>query len=321
MGRVVSFETRFWAHFWTVWPLLRDKLAPSSAPAAEAVTFGIEDPDLGRLALSGRLRVLPASRRLVALLHGLGGSAESRYLREAALVAERLGLSSLRLNQRGADGSGEDLYHAGLSSDLGQVLASPLLASFDEVYLLGFSLGGHLALKHATELADSRVRAVAAVCSPLDLDRSVAGFDRPSRKLYRTYVMRSLGRTYGQVAARRPLPVPAERVRRLTKLRDFDTCAVVPRFGFESVEDYYTRSSVGPRLGGLRVPTLLVASDDDPMVWAEAIRPCLQNAPPHLEVRWVRRGGHVGFSPRLDLGYGEVPGIAGQVLGWLLGAG
>ena len=63
------------------------------------------------------------------------------------------------------------------------------LAGFERVLLFGYSLGGHLCLRFATEVRDPRLRAVAAVCSPLDLDASVAGIDQPSGWLYRRYVL------------------------------------------------------------------------------------------------------------------------------------
>ena len=160
--------------------------APAAGPSRPWST-AVEDPRLGRVRLSGRLHRVDGGSTLLVLVHGLGGSSESSYMLRTAAVAEGLGLSALRLSLRGADGRGEDLYHGGLSSDLAAVLASPELASFDRVLLFGFSLGGHLSLRFATEDEDPRLRAVAAACAPLDLERSVAAIDRPVGWLYRRY--------------------------------------------------------------------------------------------------------------------------------------
>jgi predicted alpha/beta-fold hydrolase len=94
---------------------------------------------------------------------------------------------------------------------------------------------------------------------------------------------------------------------------------VAPRFGFSSPEDYYQKESVGPRLGRIRIPSLLVASENDPWVPAATIRPWLSGASDLLTVCWSNRGGHVGFPENLDLGLGPEPGLEIQVLSWLRG--
>lgn len=307
------------AHLWTVWPLLRDHLRPEPALAGAPFVVELDDLVVGTARLGGVLRRPRGRRQLVVLVHGLGGCAESRYLRRAARVADERGLASLRLNLRGADRRGGDLYHAGLSSDLAAVLESPALDFADEIYILGYSLGGHVTLRFATETGDPRLAAVAAVCSPLDLKRTVDAFDRPRNWLYRRHVLGALCEIYREVDRRAavPLAAPPEKVCTARTLREFDRLVVVPRFGFASTEEYYSREAVGPRLGDLRVPALLVAAEHDPMVAAEGIRPALEEAPDRLETRWVRRGGHVGFPDDLDLGQSSPYGLEEQVLTWL----
>ena len=95
---------------------------------------------------------------------------ESRYARVGAGEALAAGMSCLRLNLRGADLEGEDFYHAGLTADLHAALADPALERYERVHLLGYSLGGHVVLRWATESGDARVRSVAAICPPLDLE-------------------------------------------------------------------------------------------------------------------------------------------------------
>ncbi|MDX1504009.1 MAG: alpha/beta hydrolase, partial [Thermoanaerobaculia bacterium] len=82
---------------------------------------------------------------LLVVVHGLGGCAESFYARRAAAAAEGAGVGCLRLNLRGADERGEDIYHAGLWSDLAAVVESPAFDGYERLLVLGYSLGGHLA--------------------------------------------------------------------------------------------------------------------------------------------------------------------------------
>ncbi len=294
-------------------------------PASPSAPWSVEipDPQVGPVRLSGRLRVVPERRAdgtgstLLVLVHGLGGSADSSYMLRTAAVAEQLGLSSLRLNLRGADRRGEDLYHAGLSSDLERVLQSPAMAAFERILLFGFSLGGHVCLRFATEVVDPRLSAVAAACAPLDLDACVAAIDRPSGWVYRRYVLAGLCQMYAEVAARRDLPLPVAEARRIRTLREWDRRTVVPRFGFDSPEDYYRRARVGGRLDRLRVPALLAVAEGDPMVPPAAIHRGLNGAPEHFDLRWSRRGGHLALPAGLDMGEDAPAGLASQVIAWL----
>jgi hypothetical protein len=287
------------------------------APQATPWETTLRDPVTGVIRLTGRLR--PGSRRstLLVVLHGLGGSHASFYAVRAARAAEQAGLDCLRLNLRGADRSGQDYYHAGLTADLEAALASPALTSYQRVLVLGYSLGGHMALRYATGKPDPRVGAVAAVCSPLDLETCCAAIDRPEMWLYRRYLLSGLNRIYARVAQNRPVPTPPAQARRIRTLRAWDDAVVAPRHGFASAHDYYSRTSVGPRLGQLAVPCLLVAAERDPLVPFHTLQPWLDKAPPSLEFHLAREGGHVGFPDRLDLDQDAPRGLEGQVMGWL----
>jgi predicted alpha/beta-fold hydrolase len=266
--------------------------------------------------LSGRLSLARADRLILAV-HGLGGSAESLYLRTLAAAAERAGWSILRLNLRGADRRGEDFYHAGLTADLRGALASSALQGFADVAIVGYSLGAHTALRYATEAMDRRVRAVVAVCPPLDLAAGQRALDRWGARIYRHYVLGHVKEIYREVAARRAVPVPVGRAEGIQTLWDWDEIVIAARYGFAGAADYYARASVAPRLTRLAVPALVVASPDDPMVPAPGVRPFLDPPPPGMRVHWPRRSGHVAFSRRLDLGYGGEKGLAGQLVAWL----
>jgi predicted alpha/beta-fold hydrolase len=309
-------------HYWTLRPFVLEQ-RPGAARALAALPsrpWSLEVPDsqLGAVRLSGRWFTPEAADRALLVLHGLGGSAESSYLRSAVLDAHAAGLACLCLNLRGADGLGEDFYHAALSSDLQAALASPQLRGFRALHVLGFSLGGHLALRHATEAHDPRLLSVAAICSPLDLQRSQIALDAPERVLYRQYVLRKLKESYVATARRRPVPSPVEQVLRARTLRRWDELTVVPRFGFGSAPEYYRQASVAPRLGSLTVPALLVLAEHDPMVPAHSVRPALAGASAALDVRWHTRGGHVGFPADIDLGEPAPLGLPSQVRSWLV---
>ncbi|MGC8763799.1 MAG: alpha/beta fold hydrolase [Acidobacteriota bacterium] len=310
---------RLLAHYWTVAPRLLHGLRPEEAPGAEPWSTTLQDPRTGTVRLTGLIRRREGPG-LLLVVHGLGGSAESFYALRAARAAEAAGLSCLRLNLRGAALDGEDFYNAGLVEDLQAALASPEVRGFDDVYILGYSLGGHLALRWACLPGDGAVRAVAAVSSPLDLERCAAWIDRPAAFPYRRYLLDGLFRIYERVARRRPVPLPPEEVRKIRGLRAFDEAVVAPRFGFAGASDYYARMSAGPLLPALRIPAILAWSPLDPMVPPEGLLPFLPEAP-RLRLALLQRGGHVGVPADLDLRLPGPPGLENQLVRWLLDAG
>ncbi|WP_437299527.1 YheT family hydrolase [Sorangium sp. So ce426] len=307
-------------HFWTVAPWLKHQIhAPRLAPSSP-FSVHVDETPAGPVRLLGRIRHREDAGSLLVVVHGLGGTSESYYVVEAAQRAERAGLACLRINLRGAGGDGDDIYHAGLFSDLHAAITSPELDRYERVLVLGYSLGGHIALRYAASGAlDGRVHAVAAVCPPLDLERAVAAIDQPERWVYRRHVMSGLKEMYTAVASRRAVPVPLQEALAIRTIREWDRRIMTRRFGYQSAEAYYASESAAPRLRDIAVPSLIVAAEADPMVPLDTVRPAIEAHPrsPLLDVQWLRHGGHVGFPRTLSLGFGAAPGLESQVIHWL----
>lgn len=127
-----------------------------------------------------------APRATLVTLHPLptaGGSMESHLLRKMAWRLPTLaGLAVLRFNTRGTAGSG-GTFDDGRAERLDLAAALDLVESLDlpEVWLVGWSFGTDLALRHGT---DPSVRGAVLISPPLksatdeDLDRW-AGTGRP----------------------------------------------------------------------------------------------------------------------------------------------
>lgn len=307
---------------WTLLPYAKHALRPSKPAPAQAWSASLVDPSIGPLRLTGKLREFPGSRDLFLLVHGLGGSTESYYCLRAASVLERFRVSTLCLALRGADRQGEDFYNIALVADLEAALASPALAGYERVFVLGYSMGGFVALHFARAPSDPRVRGVVAVCTPIDLRAAQQYIDSAPGWFYRRHVLAGLISIYAGVAARKPVPTDLALVRRVKTIHEWDRLAIAPRYGYASPEDYYARLAVAPHLGDLAVPTLLVAGENDPIIPPLTIRPfldaCHERRRFALQLAWVRGGGHMAFSRHLDLGFGPERGLDAQIAQWLL---
>jgi len=178
-------------------------------------------------------------------------------------------------------------------------------------------------MHYAREPLDPRVKAVAAVCTPLDLLSAQRYIDRPRAWLYRNHVLGGLKAIYAAVAARgRRVPSDPAAVLTVRSMYEWDRLAIAPRYGYDGPEHYYEALSIRPHLEALVVPTLLVAGRADPVVPPETIEPFLPRpgGGPSLplEVRWSRSAGHVAFPRALDLGFGPRPGLEAQLFQWFL---
>jgi predicted alpha/beta-fold hydrolase len=252
---------------------------------------------------------LVVRRPMVVVVHGIGGSSESRYVVRAAVALHRAGYHVARLDLRGAGASIPDvpsLYHAGLSADLGAVTEQ--LARdrrIDGVALLGFSGGGSLALKLVGELGagtPTALRAVVSISAPLDYTRVGAWMDTLARLPYRFHVLRGLSNGAREFARLHPdrAHYRPQDVKRLSSFRHYDASIIVPMHGFTNVDAYYGAASPGPLLGAIRTPTLLVHADDDPMVPAFTVRPWLGAVSSDVELALSPHGGHLGWVAGFD---------------------
>ena len=305
-------------HAWTLLSPLRDYWDPPCPPPSNGWITTSNDPVRGQVQTTGRWSHFPDNKNLVIIVHGLGGNPERAYCLKAASIANRFACSSLRISLRGADHRGNVFHHAGLTEDLKTALLSPELAGYQSIFLLGYSLGGHICLRYATERMDPRVQGVAAVCPPLDLVAVGRAMDSRSRSFYRHSILNSLKRMYRTLAENHSVPTPISRVNRVRTFREWDRLTIVPRFGFDNVDHYYRSMSVGPRLPSITVPTLIVSSVEDPMIPFETVAPYLRHGVPSIEDIQFTGSGHIGFPAKLQLSQTTRMDLETHILRWFL---
>ena len=233
---------------------------------------------------------------VAVLVHGLGGSAESDYLRSTTLGLIRAGFTVARVDLRGAGLSGEHsrgMYHAGRTEDLRCVLRS--LAEFGPVAPIGFSLGGNLTLKLLGEpLEGVPVVAGASISAPLDLALGTRHLGQTTFGAYEWYLMAKMRRD----ATRPSSAVTAEEratIARLKTILDFDNTITAPRHGWADAAEYYAVNSSLGFLPKIAVPTLVIHAMDDPMIPAAPYRAVSWHELANVTRLITPHGGHVGF--------------------------
>jgi predicted alpha/beta-fold hydrolase len=306
-------------HYWTIAPAIKLALFPPRSHETRAWTYRIEDASGKEVLLTGQWREISESKTLGVVIHGLGGNPTSASVLQLANAMEQRGWSTLRYAMRGSE-SGLDFYHSGLSRDVLHALSDPRLAHYDEIFIAGLSLGGHVTMRlAASDALDDRVAALAAICAPLDLDACARFIDKPGAYLYREYVLGGLREHYERVVKNGgPAPISLERMRQIKTIQEWDSLVTVQRFGFETATQYYASQTAIHTLDRIERPTLYAAAIEDPMVPAATSKRPLEAASRAVDVRWVPKGGHVYFPPRVDLGVADAErSFEDQVVGWL----
>ena len=255
------------------------------------------EPGVQVLVLSQRPPVAP--RGHAVLVHGLEGSGQSRYMRSTARALLQAGYAAHRFHMRTCGGTEhlcQTFYHAGLTGDLLAVLREFEKEHSTPVHLIGFSLGGNVALKLAGELGpsgDRYLRSACAVSTPIDLSASARKIAGRENWLYERRFLRAM--------ARRLRTRPGHRnanLRGIRSVRDFDDRFTAPAFGFGSAEEYYSTQSSAQFLDAIRVPSLVVQAKDDSFIPFECFAHPAFRTNPHLQLLATEHGGHVGFIAR-----------------------
>lgn len=248
---------------------------------------------------SARKRPAPA----LLLLHGLEGCDQSVYMIATGLLAYRCGWHVLRMNFRGCGDSLRLcpwLYNAGQAEDLVAV-ARWLAERSGPFAVAGFSLGANVSLLAAGRDGDrlpGALRAIAAVCPPLDMSACADAMERPINFLYERRFVNSLLRSYRDRQKLAPERYEHGRERGLRTLREFDDVITAHYHGYRDAEDYYRKVSSGGRLHTIAIPTLVLASSDDPFIPHESVRKWEPSSAVHVEI--TKGGGHVGFIASSD---------------------
>ncbi|WP_437230842.1 YheT family hydrolase [Planctomicrobium sp. SH661] len=242
--------------------------------------------------------------RSALLLHGLCGSHASPYMIRIARRLRSQNVRTFRLDWRGC-GAGAGLarfpYHSGRSEDVVAMVREIESRCPDSpVSLIGFSLGGNVALKLLGENRESTppvsmIDRAVAVSPPIDLRFSVLAMQTGWAKVYDRYFCRTCLRDVGLRRKQRPdALLPSDwNSRRPRTLYEFDDAYTAPVCGFSSADDYYSQSNSKQFLHNIGVPTLIIAAHDDPLIPFKQFRDADYSSSTHLVA--PRHGGHLGF--------------------------
>ena len=271
--------------------ILSSQLPPGAAPPSKNQLIQLEKGDRLSCEVSTPNQ-WKKEEQTVVLIHGMGGSHSSSYMIRISRKAYARGNKVVRINLRGC-GSGKGLsklpYHAGTSHDILKVLQVLKEEAGDsEIILIGFSLGGNIALKLAGELGEEAkklVKMFIAVCPPVDLLQTVQAVQERRNWLYHQYYLKSV-----RAQARDWI------FQEIKTLYQLDDVITGPLWGYRGAREYYQECSSLRFLPNIKQSTHLLFAEDDPFVPLEPVKDVILSD--HVNLWSTKKGGHMGFLGR-----------------------
>ena len=267
-----------------------------SLPTHEEILIPVSDGDK----ILTALHKAKQARSVLIILHGLAGDFDSSYIARLTQLALAQNRHVLRVNLRGA-GKGRAYakyaYHAGRSDDL-HALLSFMAKRFTDLplYLTGYSLSGTMAVNLvARHDVEGLLSGLITFCAPLDMLACSYQFHRWRNWPYVRHFTKALIAQAHNGPSARPDLLP--QVKQVKSVRAFDEIFTSQLAGYEDANDYYWQTTPLGLMNNIKVPTLLVHSDNDPWIDAKS----------YLEIKThnklfcviTKGGGHMGFHDKV----------------------
>ncbi len=241
------------------------------------------------------------SKKIAILCHGLEGSSESQYMQYMSSLLAENGWNVMVFNFRSCSGEINrqlQMYHSGWTTDLHEILGK-YENEYEEISLVGVSLGGNMILKYATDqiynLSD-KIKSIVAISSPVDLSASSQKIITRQNILYDKRFRITLLDKVRQKYELFPDSVRIDDIKKVKTLWDFDEYFTGPIHGFDGAEDYYAKSNSKQFLHQTKIPTLLITAQDDPFLTKESLVFEIARRSENLYFMAPKFGGHVGFT-------------------------
>ncbi len=238
--------------------------------------------------------------RLAILCHGLEGSSSSQYMMATASILHSNGWDVVCMNYRFCSGKINNslrMYHSGATDDL-DTIVEHYKQDYEELALVGFSLGGNLVLKYAGENAtdlDHRIQQVVAVSVPVDLLAGCINICKASNFIYQQNFLKSLKAKVKLKKQQYPDRIDLGLLKKVRTVYDFDDHFTGPIHGFADALDYYTQCSSKQFLSAIDKRTMIINALDDPFLPEECYPYAEASANPNIQLLTPTYGGHVGF--------------------------
>jgi len=240
------------------------------------------------------------SKKLVILVHGWEGSIKSSYIVSMTHKLLESGVDVFRLNMRDHGDThhlNKKIFNATLINDvIGGVESIQRQLSYQDYYLVGFSLGGNFSLRVAalSHDRDISLKSVIAFCPPVHAGKSNDVLNERRNWLYGAYFVKKWKSSLTKKLEHFPEYEFANTLAAMKNLNEMNE-QLIPRYtGFKSVDEYFNAYALNAKnMSRTICPCYLHFSKDDMIIPVQGASELSNNDNLHITV--TEYGGHCGF--------------------------
>ncbi len=243
------------------------------------------------------------SNKVIIAIHGLEGSSDSSYIKSLTQYANQQKYDVIVMNQRGCSGEPNLLlssYHSGKTNDLLEVIHFVEKKElYNEIHIVGYSLGGNLTLKLMGELGKNHlsiIKTATGVSVPCELKGSSEVLNNGFNKLYQHGILQSLLKKAEQKMEKFPNSgIDKDKILKAKNFEAYDEYFTAVVNDFQSADDYYKKSSCKQYIKDIKVPSLIISALDDSFLSDDCYPYEEVKNNKYVQLLTPKYGGHVGF--------------------------
>ena len=235
-------------------------------------------------------------KKLVIIIPGMGSNASKNYITNTAHYLHKQHYDILVPDHRGIALPNKLIKttHSANYEDLSEIIQSDQVQGYQNIYLIGYSLGGSIALNYIKRFPTEVTKTV-TISAPIELENASHALEERENFLYQRRFVKNLRTSLLPKTSRFPSQLPLNSLKECQTVKDIDELYTAPINGFRNAEEYYEYGSASNFIDKISSPLLIISAKDDPFIplGSETVNKMKQNANIHSLL--TNKGGHVAY--------------------------
>ena len=164
-------------------------------------------------------------------------------------------------------------------------------------FIIGFSIGSCISIEYVTKYSD--ITACVCVSHPINMFRCV---DKMESKIQMILFMKPLMNSIKHLTKKNKFMPEKDKqeVYKMKSIRQFHQKCVLPILGLKNLTDYYHCFDLDKKFDKIKVPTLIINSEDDPFLDYSYMPFDALKKTQYVAYMTLKEGGHCGFCENMD---------------------
>lgn len=254
---------------------------------------------------------LKNTKKAIILCHGLEGNSRRPYINSCATYFLERDYAVFAWNNRSCGGEMNrlpQLYHHATINDLDAVVQFAL-TKVEEVYLIGYSMGGAQVLNYFGRIQNinASVKAGIAISVPVEVKSSADSLKTGFNKLYMKNFTTGLSKKLKIKAKQFPELLNWDRIKDIKSFDELDDNFTAPLHGFLDRNDYYYKVSPARSIENISKPILIINALDDPFLGDDCYPVAFSKSNSFIHLETPKYGGHCAYPMKKSIySYAEI---------------